>query len=58
MTSRGSKIRKVVREMVKREIEEEYASPELVASIAYQLGVELTSAEVVYISDTYEGDIK
>ena len=42
---------KLIRELG---VEADYISPNFVADVAYQNGIELTSDEVVFISDNYE----
>ena len=46
--------KEVASKIKKRNIDLDFCSPEYVASIAYNSGLELTSDEVVYISDNIE----
>ena len=51
---KNSKFQKVCILLKKYKIDPDYCSPNLVAEIAYNNNIYLTSYEVVYISDHYE----
>lgn len=50
---KANKVDAVLRRMKKEGVDSEYASPEYVHSFAWHRGFELTSKEVVEISDRY-----
>ena len=50
---KNSKFQKVVTLLKKYKVNPDYCSPNLVAEIAYNNKIYLTSYEVVYISDNY-----
>jgi hypothetical protein len=46
-------MRKVICRIFKLKINPDLISPNMIADISYDLGIELTSKEIVYISDNF-----
>ena len=46
-------MRKVICRIFKLKIDSDLISPNMVADISYEMGIELTSKEIVFISDNF-----
>ena len=53
-----TKINKIVSYLRKHQVDLDYCSPNYIADTAYDIGIKLTSAEIVYISDNIEKLLK